>query len=116
MNEGKVLQAIFYCTAAGRSPVREWLKQELSDEQRKAVGADIKTVEFNWPVGLPLVRKLEADLWEVRTRMESGIARVLFTVDKDCMVILHGFVKKSRKTPAQELETARRRLASLREE
>ena len=109
----KIIQAVFFQTELGRFPVREWLKMELSAEQRTAIGSDIRTVEFNWPVGMPLVRKLETDLWEVRTRMESGIARVLFTVACGSMILLHGFVKKSQKTPMQELDLARRRLALL---
>lgn len=114
MGDGeKVIQAVFFQTDTGRLPVREWLKKDLTPEQRTAVGSDIKTVEFNWPVGMPLVRKLEVHLWEVRTHMESGIARVLFTVDAGRMVLLHGFTKKSQKTPWQDLEVARKRLAAM---
>jgi phage-related protein len=107
----KKLQAVFFTSEIGRSPVREWLKEELSEEQRKAVGTDMRTVELNWPIGMPLVRKLDADLWEVRSHISGGIARVLFTVDAGYMILLHGFVKKTQKTPANELETARHRLA-----
>ena len=63
---------------------------------------------------MPLIRKLEPGLWEVRSRIGDGIARVLFTVGGDTMVLLHGFVKKSQKTPPADLETARHRLAELR--
>ena len=73
---------------------------------RKSVGFDIKTAQYGWPVGMPLIRKLEPGLWEVRTRLEDGNARVLFTVDGDTMVLLHSFVKKSQKTPATDLKTA----------
>jgi phage-related protein len=89
---------------------------DLSREDRRVLGRDVKTAQYGWPIGMPLVRKLEPGLWEVRCRVASGIARVLFTVDGDTMVLLHGFVKKSQKTPTNDLETARRRLADLREE
>jgi len=72
--------------------------------------------QYGWPLGMPLIRKLEPRLWEVRSRLAAGIARVLFTVDGQTMVLLHGFVKKSQKTPAADLRTARQRLADLRKE
>ena len=75
--------------------------------------ADIKTVQYGWPLGMPLVRKIEPRLWEARSRLTDGIARVLFTVVEDKMVLLHGFVKKSQKMPVQELATAKRRLGNL---
>lgn len=110
-----VLVVVFYRTEAGNEPVREWLKG-LKREDRKAIGEDIKTAQFGWPLGMPLVRKLGPGLWEVRSDISRGIARVIFTVEGNTMVLLHGFVKKSRKTPPEELNTARRRLADLREE
>ena len=108
-DEGLVLHAVFYRTDAGNEPVREWLKQ-LTKEQRKVIGEDINVVQFGWPLGMPLVRKLEADLWEVRSRLGTGIARVLFTVGGPRMVLLHGFIKKSQRTPQDDLMTARTRL------
>ena len=72
----------FYCSSAGKEPVREWLKADVSVDARKAIGADIKTVQFGWPVGMPVVRKMEADLWEVRSKIPGGIARVLFTNER----------------------------------
>ena len=103
-----VLAVKFYQTEGGAEPVRLWLRS-LPQDQRKAVGEDIKTVQFGWPIGMPVVRKLEPSLWEVRTRFRDGIARVLFTVREDQMVLLHGFIKKSQQTPLNELQTARHR-------
>jgi len=108
-----ILHVAFYRTTEGNQPVREWLK-DMAREDRRTIGEDIKTVQFGWPLGMPLIRKLEADLWEVRSRVSQGIARTLFTVEDDTMVLLHGFVKKTQKTPLHELNTARRRLANLR--
>ncbi len=107
-----VLVVVFYRTEAGNEPVREWLTS-LKREDRKIIGEDIKTAQFGWPLGMPLIRKLEPDLWEVRSDISQGIARVLFTVEGHTMVLLHSFAKKSQKTPLDELNTARRRLSNL---
>ncbi len=105
----KRLPAYFYRTNAGREPVRDWLK-ELESEDRKVVGEDIKDVEFSWPIGLPLVRPLGRDLWEVRSSLARGrIARVLFCVEQNQMVLLHGFMKKTQKTPQQDIDLALKR-------
>ncbi|MET3795520.1 phage-related protein [Pseudomonas sp. PvP046] len=102
----------FFRTETGNEPVREWLI-DLPRDDRKAVGTDIKTVQFGWPIGMPVVRKMEPDLWEVRIDLKEKIARVLFTVEARTMVLLHGFIKKSEKTPASDLETARQRKSAL---
>ena len=110
-----ILKVVFYRTKAGAEPVRDWLKA-LPLDARKLIGADIKTVQFGWPVGMPLVRKLDSQLWEVRSKIREGIARVVFTVVRTTMVLLHGFVKKSQKTPARELATAQNRAKRVRGE
>ena len=103
------LTVSFYQSATGREPVREWLKRELSLEARRRIGADIKTAQEGWPLGMPLVRKLDAGLWEVRSRIPEGIARVLFTLAGAEMVLLHGFVKKTDRTPGADLNLAQKR-------
>ena len=110
MNPGlKCLPARFYRLDSGREPVREWLKG-LGPEDRRIIGEDIKDVEFSWPIGMPLVRNLGDGLWEVRSSLTGGrIARVLFAVEHGAMVLLHGFIKKSQKTPKQDLDLARKR-------
>lgn len=110
-----ILDVVFFRTEAGNEPVREWL-QSLAREDRRTVGEDIKTAQFGWPIGMPLIRKLASDLWEVRSRISNGISRVMFTVDGQTMVLLHGFQKKSQRTPPADLMTAKRRLAQLRSE
>ena len=107
-----ILSVVFFRTEAGTEPVREWLR-ELTVEDRKTIGIDIKTVQYGWPLGMPLVRKMEPGLWEVRCDIADGIARVLFTAKAGQMVLLHGFVKKSQKTPDNELKSARNRLKKL---
>ena len=102
----------FFRTAEGREPVREWLKS-LPREERKAIGDEIRTVQFGWPIGMPLVRKLEAGLWEARVNLSHRIGRVLFIVVGKQAVLVHGFVKKSPRTPARDLAVARRRKQQL---
>ncbi len=102
----KRLPARFYRSDAGREPVREWLKS-LDAADRRVIGEDIKDVEFSWPIGMPLVRSLGREIWEVRSSLAHGrIARVLFCVEKECMVLLHGFMKKTQKTPKQDIDLA----------
>jgi phage-related protein len=105
----KRLPARFYCSERGREPVREWLKG-LEPDDRKVIGEDVKDVEFSWPIGMPLVRSLGRELWEVRSNLMHGrIARVVFCIEQDCMVLLHGFIKKTRQTPQHDIELALKR-------
>lgn len=114
MKPTEKLDAFFYRSGAGAEPVRDWLKG-LDAESRKAIGEDIRTAQYGWPLGMPLIRKLGAGLWEVRTRLRGGIARTLFTAEGNRMVLLHGFIKKTQKIPPKELQTARRRLKIYKE-
>ena len=106
----KRIRAIFFRTAAGGEPVREWLKALEPVGDRKRIGVDIKTVEFGWPVGMPTCRPLQDGLYEVRTNLTHGrIGRVLFYIDQESrMVLLHGFIKKTQKTPNEDMELARK--------
>ena len=103
----------FFRTPSGNEPVREWLKS-LLPEDRKVIGEDIKTAQFGWPMGMPMVEKIEPGLWEIRSKnLSFGIARVFFTINDNTMILLHGFIKKSQKTPVDDLKLARKRLANL---
>ena len=105
----KRLPARFFRSDSGREPVREWLKG-LEPDERKVLGEDIKDVEFSWPIGMPLVRSLGRELWEVRSSLPRGrIARVIFCVEQGGMVLLHGFIKKTQKTPQREIDLALKR-------
>ena len=107
-----VLNVLFYKNEAGSEPVREWLRG-LEPEARKIIGDDIKVVQFGWPIGMPLVGSMEGGLWEVRSKLPAGIARVLFMARAAQMVLLHGFVKKTRRTPVRELRLARKRMKEV---
>ena len=102
------LRAIFYATSASREPVREWLKG-LDADERKLIGTDIAYVQFKWPLGKPRVDHLRGPIWEIRTRLRNRIARVLFVVDGDELILLHGFVKQTQKTPNDDLMLAQAR-------
>jgi len=108
MAEMKRIPARFYRNENGNEPVREWLRG-LAAKEKRAIGIDIMTVEYGWPIGMPTCRPLGRGLWEVRTSLETRIARVLFCVREDEMILLHGFIKKSQRTPAADLEIARKR-------
>lgn len=107
--QGKRVPAIFFRTESGREPVRDWLKSLPAPEDRKRIGEDIKTVEFGWPVGMPVCKPLGDGIHEVRSRLSHNrIARVLFYIDKrGRMVLLHGFIKKTQATRADDLNLAR---------
>ena len=107
-----ILNVRFFRTDAGNEPVREWLT-DLPREHRRMIGTDIKTVQIGWPIGMPVVRKLDTGLWEVRIDLGDTIARVLFTVVGSDMVLLHAFIKKSQKTPTTDMATAKQRKARL---
>jgi phage-related protein len=102
------LPAIFFRTEAGREPVREWLR-DLTKKERRIIGVDIMTVQFRWPLGMPLVRNLGSGIWEVRSKLPTRIARILFFVHEKEIVLLHGFIKKTRKTPTEDRALALQR-------
>jgi phage-related protein len=106
----KRTRALFFRTSAGGEPVRAWLKALEPIEDRKRIGVDIRTVEFGWPIGMPTCRPLKDGLYEVRTNPTQGrIARVLFYIDvQGRMVLLHGFIKKTQKTPDEDTELDRK--------
>jgi phage-related protein len=107
--EIKKLPAVFYSTAAGNEPVRDWLKT-LDAADRRIVGQDIAIAEFGWPVGMPVCRSLGDGLYEIRSDLASHrIARVIFCVARQHMVLLHGFIKKTPKTPKPDLGLALKR-------
>jgi phage-related protein len=109
----KTIPAVFFAHESGSEPVRDWLKS-LDKVDRTQIGEDIRTVEFGWPIGMPVCRPLGQGLYEVRTTLKNRIARVLFGIVAGEMVLLHGFIKKAQTTPQGELELARKRLKAYR--
>jgi phage-related protein len=102
------LPVIFFRSASGNEPVREWLKQLPADERRQ-IGEDLQVLQYRWPLGMPLVDSLGDGLWEVRSRLPTRIARTLFFVHEQEIILLHGFIKKTQKTPTEERALALKR-------
>lgn len=112
MNSKKI-QARFYELPSGRNPVRDWL-MELDSEDRRIAGFDVQTVEFGWPIGMPVCKPLGDGLWEVRSNFSGGrIGRIIFCLVNNEMVLLHGFIKKTQKTPLADLALARKRMKEI---
>ena len=109
----KRLQAVFFSNESGKEPVRDWLIA-LDKPDKQSIGEDIKTAEYGWPLGMPVVKPLGSGLWEVRSNLVAGrIARVIFTIAGNKMVLLHGFIKKTQKTPKSDLDLAKKRKREL---
>jgi phage-related protein len=109
----KPIPLVFWRSATGREPVREWLN-ELSREDKRTIGRDIAKVQYGWPVGLPLCRPLSAGLWEVRASLPSKReARVFFGFNEGILFALHAIIKKTQKTPTEDLTLARQRFKEL---
>ena len=108
------LEAIFYRTGAGNEPVRTWLKG-LVKEDRKSIGEDVAYVQYKWPIGKPRVDHLRGPVWEVRTSLGNRIARTLFAVDNGRLILLHGFIKKTQKTVASDIDLAEKRFKEWRD-
>lgn len=104
---------VFFRTAAGIEPVREWLK-ELPEAERHTIGQDLLRAQWRWPVGMPLCRPLGNGLWEIRTDLPARrTARVLVCLYREHLVALHAFIKKTRATPDEDLALARKRRKEL---
>lgn len=107
------IPVLFYRTSGGAEPVLEWLRG-LPPDDRRAIGTDLATVQFGWPIGMPLCRSLGGGLWEVRSALPSRrIARLVFFVERDRIGVVHGFIKKTQKTPVDDLDLARRRMKEM---
>ncbi len=114
INRDHPLNVAFYETEMKKQPCRDFLL-ELNKEDRQVVGADIFSVQKGFPLGLPLCRKIIKNLWEIRSDVSDGICRVFFTVFEDTIVLLHGFKKKSQRTPLEEILVTKKRLKDFKE-
>lgn len=110
MERLKPIPLVFWKSAAGREPVRDWLN-ELPREDQRIIGRDIAKVQFGRPIGLPVCRPLGNGLWEVRSLLPSRReGRVLFGFHDGMLIALTDFIKKTRATPAGEISLAQQRL------
>ena len=108
MESIKTIPVYFFKEESGNEPVKKWL-YDLGSEDRKIIGKDIRTVQIDWPIGLPLVRSLGNKLWEIRSNLDNRIARTIFILHNGSIVLLHGIIKKSQKTPSSDIELALKR-------
>lgn len=108
IKSGKAIPVRFYAELSGREPVREWLLG-LEDEDRKKIGNDIMIVQYEWPIGLPLVRSLGEGFWEIRSDLLNSISRIIFIFMDGHIVLLHGFIKKTQKISPRDNELAKSR-------
>ena len=109
----KEIPAAFYRAAGGTEPVLDWLRS-LPPEDRRVIGTDLATVQFGWPIGMPLCRPIGGGLWEVRSTLPSRrIARLMFFVGSGRIGVVHGFIKKTQKTPAADLDVALTRMKEM---
>jgi phage-related protein len=107
------IRLVFFRSDAGREPVRDWLKG-LVQAERRAIGADLLRAQWRWPVGMPLCRPMGKGLWEVRTDLPNNrTARVFICFYQGRLVAVHGFIKKARATPEDDLTLARKRQKEL---
>ncbi len=112
-DQPRKIPLVFFRTVAGGEPVRDWLKG-LPEVERHAIGKDLLRAQWRWPVGMQVCRPLGGGLWEIRTELPTKkSSRVLVCLYRDHLVALHRFIKKTRKTPDEDLEIARKRKKEL---
>ena len=109
MKSQELILVRFYKTDSGSEPVRKWLRDVVREDERKIIGKHIKIVQLGWPVGMPLVESFGDGLWQIRSILPTRIARVFFMFHNSEILLLHGFIKKTKKTPGVDLKLARKR-------
>jgi phage-related protein len=115
MERPKPLSVVFFKTATGNQPVRDFILHDRTEQDRKAISADISVVQKEFPMGMPFVEKIINKLWTIRSHIPEGICRIFFTVHKNTIILLHGFVKKTQKIPKKEMKIAETRLKEFRQ-
>lgn len=109
----QILKVYFYKNNTGSEPVREWILK-LNKADKKIIGEDIKTVQIGWPLGMPLVKNISNGLWEVRSNLSSNkIARIIFCMHSERIILLHGFIKKTKKTMKKDYNLALNRMKEV---
>lgn len=114
MKFGEKIEVFFFRTSAGNEPVREMLAA-LDAEEKKIIGSDLLAVQLRYPLGMPTVRSMPKKIFELRSVLPTRIARILFVYFDEKIVLLHGFIKKTQKTPQQDFETALKRFRELKQ-
>jgi phage-related protein len=103
---------ILFESRRGDKPVEEFINS-LSNSTAAKVAHNLDLLEsYGYQLGMPHVKKIHKEIFELRIRGIDEI-RVLYVFHKNRIVLLHGFKKKSQKTPEKEILTALKRLALL---
>ena len=102
---------VFYLDERGQSPVEDFLDQLDEKTQLRFAWSIEQLRQRNLRAQAPLVKPLEGKLWEVREESRGNIYRVMyFFFTGRRIVLIHGFQKKTQKTPRREIEIAQQRL------
>ena len=113
VQEPRKISLIFFRAQSNEEPVREWLRG-LSQGERRAIGSDLLKAQWRWPVGMPLCRPMGKGMWEVRTNLPNNrTARVFISHHERHLVALHGYIKKTRATPDEDVALVRKRQREL---
>lgn len=117
MSKEIILHVKFFSSSIGSEPVKDWLNNDLSKQDRKKIGEDIKAIQFGWPLDVSdkICKKIDNNLWEVRTKLTNRISRVIFTIVEDEIILLHGFIKKSKNIESNDLKISKKRLKKITE-
>lgn len=104
-----IYEIVFFRTEGGRAPLLEFL-DSLDPKLRAKVVRDLSLLEANGPrLGEPFSKSLGDGIFELRSKQASNIVRSLyFFFDGRRIVITHGFLKKTQKTPRGEIDRAKR--------
>lgn len=106
MKFNKAFKIYFYKEQSGKSPVEIWINKMLTLKEKNKIYDGLKKLQCEWPIGLPLTRHLENNLWEMRTYLGTRDSRLIFIIKNKNIFILHGFIKKTNKTPRNEINLA----------
>jgi len=108
-------QVLFYKTESDNEVVLDFIREQ-PPEDRKVIGEDLKTLQFRYPMGLPLCRPIGLGLWELRSSLPSKReARLIYFFDskRQMILVVHGFIKKTRTTPNSDIKLAEKRKAEF---
>lgn len=104
-------KVIYYTTSSGENPTTSFIASLSASQKRKILRILTYIEGYGLVTVIPHIRKLTGTpLWEIRILGQDSI-RILYTaIEKDIILVVHGFIKKSEKTPRRELQTAINRL------
>lgn len=105
-----------FATASGEEVVADFLDSLPRKHRAKAIW-EIELLSIQGTaLTLPYARHIDGDLWELRVKFASDISRIFYFIHtKNQIVLLHGFVKKTDKTPPGEIAIAKTRMADYKE-